>query len=199
MPMSAAISRARRMAAGEKSAPVTRAPSRAHDRVSMPKWHWRWSSVRPRTSPTAAISSSRQPDATRAEPREVVEVALGVDRRPRLPQALVRRERSSRGRGCSARHHSDQRKTTSGARSALRQNRTRLPASSRIQGFSSRGQRAELLLEPIDPAARHAVEGEVRDGRHGRDPGRVDALDGQLGARFGARVAGCRRARCGRR
>ena len=26
-----------------KSAPVTRAPSRAHDSVSIPKWHWRWS------------------------------------------------------------------------------------------------------------------------------------------------------------
>ncbi len=43
-------------AAGDRSAPVTRAPSRANESVSMPKWHWRCRSERPATSPI--ISSS---------------------------------------------------------------------------------------------------------------------------------------------
>ena len=43
-------------AAWLKSAPVTRAPRRAHDSVSIPKWHWRWSRSSPSTEPISSRS-----------------------------------------------------------------------------------------------------------------------------------------------
>ena len=43
----------------EKSAPVTRAPRRAHESVSSPMWHMRCKSVLPVTSPTSVRSYSR--------------------------------------------------------------------------------------------------------------------------------------------
>src|SRR5690349_9506177 len=39
------------------------------------------------------------------------------------------------------------------------------------------GELAELLLDALDPAPGQRAEEGLRDGRHGRDPGRVDALD----------------------
>ena len=51
----------RRSPAGEKSSPVTRAPSRAHDSVSRPKWHWRCTRSRPSTGPSSSISKRRRP------------------------------------------------------------------------------------------------------------------------------------------
>ena len=42
----------------EKSTPVAFAPSRDHDIVSIPKWHCRWGSVLPDTSPTSRRSMS---------------------------------------------------------------------------------------------------------------------------------------------
>ncbi len=53
---SAASARASSIDLSEKSAPVTVAPKRAHDSVSMPKWHCRWRSLLPETSPTSSIS-----------------------------------------------------------------------------------------------------------------------------------------------
>ena len=41
---------------GEKSRPVTVAPRRAHERVSVPMWHWRWMRDLPSTGPTSSIS-----------------------------------------------------------------------------------------------------------------------------------------------
>ena len=38
--------------------PVALAPSLAHDMVSRPKWHWRWRSVFPDTSPISRSSMS---------------------------------------------------------------------------------------------------------------------------------------------
>ena len=40
--------------------PVTLAPSLAHDRVSIPKWHWRWISVSPEDIPDIPSGRSRQ-------------------------------------------------------------------------------------------------------------------------------------------
>ncbi len=56
IPTSAASPRAATIASSLKSTPVTVAPSRAHDSVSSPKWHWRWSSVLPSTLPTSSRS-----------------------------------------------------------------------------------------------------------------------------------------------
>ena len=49
----------RRCDASERSSPVTLAPSRAQLSVSWPKWHCRWRSERPRTSPTCSSSMER--------------------------------------------------------------------------------------------------------------------------------------------
>ena len=87
MPSSAVSERASSIAAGEKSAPVTVAPSRAHDRVSIPKWHWRWSSDRPATSPTQLDLVRPDPDPARLEAVQVVEVAGRVNRRSTRPRA----------------------------------------------------------------------------------------------------------------
>ena len=58
-PSSTASRPARSIAAGLKSAPVTRAPSRAHDSVSIPKWHWRWSRLWSTTGPMSSSSYGR--------------------------------------------------------------------------------------------------------------------------------------------
>ena len=65
-----------------------------------------------------------------------------------------------------------------GRRSAARQNATTWPASSRIQGFSSRGSipSSSSTRSIQRPAMR--VDGAVRDPGDGRDPGRVHPLDG---------------------
>ena len=56
MPNSAFNPRAISIAFPEKSTPVALAPSRAHDIVSMPKWHCRCSNDLPDTSPSASSS-----------------------------------------------------------------------------------------------------------------------------------------------
>ena len=48
--------RARSIAAPEKSTPVARAPSRAQDIVSMPKWHCKCSRDLPATGPISSRS-----------------------------------------------------------------------------------------------------------------------------------------------
>src|SRR5439155_26041268 len=79
-----------------------------------------------------------QPDAAALEPLEVVEGRGLVDPRPLIPQLVVGADRLMRiylrfvG-------HSAQAKSTSADPSDARANRTISPASSRIQGFSSRG------------------------------------------------------------
>ena len=107
-------------AAGEKSAPVTRAPSRAHDSVSIPKWHCRWSSDRARDIADELDLVAAQPDAAGPEALEVVEVTRRVDGGPGVPQGVVGGERP-RHSGRSARHvrpqRSDQAKSTSADRS----------------------------------------------------------------------------------
>jgi hypothetical protein len=60
MPSAVASARAVLIASGEKSMPVTLAPSRAQERVSMPKWHWRWRSALPLTSPTSSLSMGKR-------------------------------------------------------------------------------------------------------------------------------------------
>ena len=91
--MSAAISRASRRAAGEKSTPghpgAEPGPGQRVDAEVALEMEQR---------PAADVADRRdllveQPDAAGAEPGEVVEVAFGVDRGPGLPQPLVRRER----------------------------------------------------------------------------------------------------------
>ena len=56
IPRSAASARAAATASALKSRPVTFAPRRAQESVSSPKWHWRWSSVRPSTGPISSRS-----------------------------------------------------------------------------------------------------------------------------------------------
>ncbi len=86
-PSSSASERAAATAAGDRSTPVTRAPSRAHESVSMPKWHWRWSSERPGHVADHRDLVRPEADAAGAKAVEVVELAGDVDRRPRDPTA----------------------------------------------------------------------------------------------------------------
>ena len=131
-----------------------------------------------------------QPDATLAEAGQVVEVAVLVDRRPRLPERLVG---GVRGGVLGVRAHpSDHTNTTSGARSAARQNATTCPARSRIQGFSSRGSGPSSSSSRSIQRPAMASMPVVGQPGHGVDPGRVHPLDGR--ARRPRR-----RARCGHR
>ena len=93
MPRSAASSRASPMEAlREKSTPVTRAPSRAQDSVSRPKWHWRWSRLLSLTSPIAAMHTAGRARPLRgSRPRRRT-------RPPRAPSSTRPRVAGSRRR-----------------------------------------------------------------------------------------------------
>ena len=163
---------ASRIAAGEKSAPVTRAPRPSPRQGVDPEV-----ALQVQQGPSSYVTDRRdllvpEPDAAGAEPGEVVELALGVDRGHAShsrwfaandaacpPRSVIR---ATRGRAHPGR----------GRRSCKR---TKLPSRSR-SGLLLARQGAQLLLEPIDPATGEAVEGDIRDGGHGEIRW-VDALD----------------------
>ena len=68
MPSSSLSERASDTASSEKSTPVALAPSLAHDIVSSPKWHCRWSRLLPSTSPTSSISMDWSEEAPALKP-----------------------------------------------------------------------------------------------------------------------------------
>jgi hypothetical protein len=67
-PSEAASDEAADMAGTEKSSPLTTAPRLAHDSVSSPMWHCRWTSERPATEPTSDTSNGRSVQAPARNP-----------------------------------------------------------------------------------------------------------------------------------
>ena len=91
--MSVASSRASRIEAGEKSTPVTVRPeARPRQRVE-PEVALEMEEALARDVAERRDLVRPDADAALPEPRDVVELALGVDLRPGIPQALVGGER----------------------------------------------------------------------------------------------------------